>query len=52
MAEPPPVTIEPGPAAETPEEDEPVKVRSVETISNIDLLMGDVEEDEAAGRTP
>ena len=29
-----------------------VKVRSVETVSAIDLVMGEVEEDEAAGSTP
>lgn len=38
------------PAEETP--DEPVKVRSVETISAMDLLMEEVEEDEAAGSAP
>ena len=32
--------------------DEPVKVRSVETISAMDLLMEEVEEDEAAGSAP
>jgi uncharacterized RDD family membrane protein YckC len=39
------------PAAEATE-DEPVKVRSVETVSAIDLVMGEVEEDEAAGSAP
>jgi uncharacterized RDD family membrane protein YckC len=45
---------------QTPPADEPtaeadedsVRVRSVETVSAIDLVMGEVEEDEAAGSTP
>jgi hypothetical protein len=37
---------------EQPTSEDEVKVRSVETISAIDLLMGEVEEDEAAGSAP
>jgi uncharacterized RDD family membrane protein YckC len=42
------------PAADAQEEsaDEPMTVRRVETVSAIDLVMGELEEDEAAGPAP
>lgn len=55
LEEPSEWSFSPPPAVESPADeavDEPVKVRSVETISAMDLLMEEVEEDEAAGSTP
>jgi uncharacterized RDD family membrane protein YckC len=51
MPEPPVVTEEPEPASEDqerPVEDAPVVVRSVETVSAIDLVMGDEDEGQDA----
>lgn len=54
-------TWEPMPAAQSQpiedeveeiDEDEPVRVRSVETMSAMDMLMSEIEEDEPAGHRP
>jgi uncharacterized RDD family membrane protein YckC len=43
---------EPVPAEPEEDDDEPVKLRSVETLSAMDMLMSELEEDEPAGHRP
>jgi uncharacterized RDD family membrane protein YckC len=50
--EPLPAPAPPVDEAEEVDEDEPVRVRSVETMSAMDMLMSELEEDEPAGHRP